>query len=205
LLSDGRSARTTLSLHVLFQPQAKTNRTDQQITDYYNQVIDLARQAPGIPGGTVSSPDGSIVVQAYADPRMQISLAPSQDTTGSWIIEDQVRGGLEDALDKKLKGQLKRAKAAGHPVAVLLDQIPRPGRSEHSVDGIASGHRLGRPAHLEQESGCNRPGLAPAGQVWLRPAATPPVYVAPAVHLLIAEPPRPLAERRGCLPWRRRP
>jgi hypothetical protein len=65
--------------------------------------------------------DGFIMAQVYdADPS-EVSLIPFTDTTGNAFLGAQIEAGLAGPLTKKLRGQLKRAKDTGYPVALLLD------------------------------------------------------------------------------------
>ncbi len=166
-------------LHVSYLPQAQDGRSRRDIERYYEDVIQtatLAARTGEIQGGS----DAFIMVQVFpADPAAAL-LAPFTDTTGSAFLGTQVEAGLSRALTKKLTQQLKRAKDAGWPVALLLDQVPRP-ESRNPTVQVASAYTI---AQVTQRLLNKYPGVV--DQVWLRPAHTAPVYVAPQLHLLIA-------------------
>jgi hypothetical protein len=166
-------------LAVSYLPQAKSGHSRQEIEDYYNEVTATAETAAKS-GEMSAGTDGFITVQVFpADPPEAI-LIPFTDTTGNPFLGTQLEAGLIGPLTKKLTGQLKNAKDAGWPVALLLDQIPRPGSGNRTI-WLTSAYTI---AKVVQRLLNQHPGIVE--QVWLRPAQTAPIYVAPQVHLLIA-------------------
>lgn len=166
-------------LAVSYLPQARSGRSRQEIEDYYNEVIEIAETAAKAEDMSAGS-DGFITVRIYpADPPEAV-LMPFTDTTGNPFLGTQLEAGLTKPLTKKLTGQLKNAKDAGWPVALLLDQIPRPDSGNRTI-WLASAYTI---AQVVQRLLNQHPGIV--DHVWLRPAAKAPVYVAPQVHLLIA-------------------
>ena len=167
-------------LLVSYLPQANSGRGRQAIEEYYNVVVETA-EAAALTGEIHDGSDGFIYAQVFpADPPV-VQLAPFLDTTGSAFLGTQIEAGLTAALIKKLTHQLKRAKDAGWPVALLLDQLPRPGSQNRTI-WLSSAYTI---AQITQRLLNQYPGIV--DQVWLRPAQTAPVYVAPLVHLLIAQ------------------
>jgi hypothetical protein len=166
-------------LAVSYLPQAKSGRSRREIEDYCNEVTETAETAAKS-GQMSAGSDGFITVQVYpADPPEAV-LIPFTDTTGNPFLGTQLEAGLTRPLTKKLTGQLKNAKDAGWPVALLLDQIPRPGSANKTI-WLASAYTI---AQVVQRLLNQHPGIV--DQVWLRPAEKAPIYVAPQVHLLIA-------------------
>jgi hypothetical protein len=166
-------------LAVRYLPQARSGRTRREIEDYYNKVIETAEAAEKNGEMSVGG-DGFITVQVYpADPPESV-LIPFTNTTGNLFLGTQLEAGLTRPLTKKLTGQLRNAKDAGWPVALLLDQIPRPGSGNRTI-WVASTYTI---AQVVQRLLNQHPGIV--DQVWLRPAEKAPIYVAPQVHLLIA-------------------
>jgi len=166
-------------LAVSYLPQAKSGRSRREIEDYYNEVTETA-EAAAKSGRMSAGGDGFITVQVYpADPPEAV-LIPFTDTTGNPFLGTQLEAGLTAPLTKKLNGQLKNAKDAGWPVALLLDQIPRPGSVNKTI-WLASAYTI---AQVVQRLLNQHPGIV--DQVWLRPAERAPIYVAPQMHLLIA-------------------
>jgi hypothetical protein len=166
-------------LAVSYLPQAKSGHSRQEIEDYYNEVTATAEAAAKSEEISVGT-DGFITVQVYpADPPEAV-LIPVTDTTGTPFLGTQLEAGLTAPLTKKLTGQLKNAKDAGWPVALLLDQIPRPGSGNRTI-WLASSYTIAR---VVQRLLNHHPDIV--DQEWLRPAQTPPIYLAPQVHLLIA-------------------
>jgi hypothetical protein len=164
-------------LLVSYLPQSKEKYSAQQIQDYYNHVVKVAEDAAAT-RSFVGSDDGFTTASPLAGPPFA-NLAPFSDTETSVWLGAQVEAGIKDTLESKLKGQLARAKALGYPVAILIDQIPRPGKQ--STVWIASPVGIAR---VVQGILNTHPGVV--DQVWLRPARKPKVYEAPQVHLLIA-------------------
>lgn len=166
-------------LTVSYLPQAKSGRSRQEIEDYYNEVIGTAETAAKS-GQMSAGSDGFITVQVHPANAPEVALIPFTDTTGNPFLGTQLEAGLTRPLTKKLTGQLKNAKDAGWPVALLLDQIPRPGSGNRTI-WLASAYTI---AQVVQRLLDQHPGIV--DQVWLRPAQKAPIYVAPQVHLLIA-------------------
>jgi hypothetical protein len=110
-----------------------------------------------------------------------VQLAPFTDTIGSAFLGAQIGDGLTEPLTKKLTRQLKRAKEAGWSVALLLDQMRRQGSQNRTI-WLSSAYTI---AQVTQRLLNEHPGIV--DQVWLRPAQAAPVYLAPQMHLLIAE------------------
>jgi hypothetical protein len=171
--------RYQCGLRVSYLPQGRAAHSLQDIERYYEQVIETATSAARS-GEMQGGGDEFIAVQVFPADPPTVLLAPFTDTTGSVFLGTQVEAGLQSALTKKLTHQLKRAKDAGWPVALLLDQVPRPGSQNRTVK-IATAYTI---AQVTQRLLNDHPGVV--DQVWLRPAQPTPVYVAPQVHLLIA-------------------
>lgn len=166
-------------LAVSYLPQAKASHTKKEIENYYDEVVRTAETAAGT-GQMAVGHDGFITVQVYDADQPEVSLIPFTDTTGNAFLGTQIEAGLAGPLAKKLEGQLKRAKDAGYPVALLLDQIPRPGSGNKTI-WLASAYTI---AQVTQRALNQHPGIV--DQVWLRPAQKAAIYVAPQMHLLIA-------------------
>jgi hypothetical protein len=130
-------------------------------------------------GCFVGEPDDFVTADRFSSSPPVAHLISYVDTAGSRGISDQVEAGIRDALEKKLTGQLARAKDCGLPVALLIDQVPRPGRQ--GTVRSASPRLIARAV---QESLNAHPGVV--DQIWLRPAWTAPPYMSPRIHLLIA-------------------
>jgi hypothetical protein len=158
-----------------------------QVDAYYAEVLRLAGQACKT-GKPVSDFKRGILIQGWPDEQSRVTLQAVADLTGSIFLGSQIEAGLADALGRKLAdaqgrksaGQLKRAKEAGYPVALLLDQVPRPGVHSATIR-IASPARI---AKVVQRILNEHPGVV--DQVWLQSSETVPAFVAPHVHLLIA-------------------
>ncbi len=99
---------------------------------YYDDLVRLAQSAATTREMTAGD-DGFAMVQPLLGGEPVVFLTPFTDTTGTPLIGAQVEAGLRDPLLKKLTGQLRRAKDAGLPTALLLDQNPRPGGHSHTV------------------------------------------------------------------------
>lgn len=166
-------------LAVSYLPQAKSGHTKKEIENYYDEVVRTAETAAKTRQMAVAD-DGFITAQVYdADPP-EVIVIPFTDTTGNAFLGAQIEAGLAGPLTKKLEGQPKRAKDAGYPVALLLDQIPRPGSGNKTI-WLASAYTI---AQVSQRVLNQHPGIV--DQVWLRPAQKAAIYVAPQMHLLIA-------------------
>jgi hypothetical protein len=165
-------------LIVTYQPQSKARHDKQHIDDYYDEVVRAAERAAQT-GCFVGEPDDFVTADRFSSSPPVAHLISYVDTAGSRGISDQVEAGIRDALEKKLTGQLARAKDCGLPVALLIDQIPRLGRQ--GTVRSASPRLIARAV---QESLNAHPGIV--DQIWLRPAWTAPPYMSPPIHLLIA-------------------
>ncbi len=121
-----------LALVVSFQPQDRA--LGKALNDaYFRMVVDLARDAAST-GEARFSGDGFTSVQiAPNSPVGTVALIGFQTLTGNPSLGAQIQEGIGPALEKKLSKQLKRAKDAGYPVMLLLDQEPRPGSKNGTV------------------------------------------------------------------------
>jgi len=165
-------------LNVTYQPQSAARHDKQHIDDYYDDVVRAAERAAQT-GSFAGEPDDFMTADPFPSSLPVAYLISYVDTAGSTGISDQVEAGIRDALEKKLTRQLARAKDCGLPVALLIDQIPRPGRQ-----GTVRSASPRLTARAVQESLNAHPGIV--DQVWLRPAWTAPPYMSPRIHLLIA-------------------
>ena len=123
-------------------------------------------------------------VQAFPSDDPNILFAANADTTGSPMLGDQVRAGLEKPLLKKLNGQFRKAKDAGFPTALLLDQVPPPGMASDTIWGTGPTSIAEAVASVLREHSQQNPKVL--DQVWLRPAIPGSPLLAPSIHLLIA-------------------
>ena len=164
-------------LAVSYLPQSTSQHSRQEIGDYYNEVVATAERAAQ--AKMFVGADENMAADYFPSTPPVAHLMPFTDTIGSPRMSDQVNAGLAATLDKKLTGQLARAKALGFPVALLIDQVPRPGKQSTVVS--ASPMLIAR---VVQQSLNAHPGVV--DQVWLRPLLTAPPYLSPRVHLLIA-------------------
>jgi hypothetical protein len=174
---DAIAQANNIGLLVSYLPHSKEKHSAQQIQEYYEHVVKMADQAAKTKC-FIGSDDGFTTAAPMAGPPVA-NLAPFSDTGGSAWLGDQVESGIKDTLESKLTGQLARAKTQGYPVAILIDQIPRPGKQ--STIRIASPVGIAR---VIQGILNTHPDVV--DQVWLRPAQKPKIYEAPRVHLLIA-------------------
>ena len=165
-------------LIVSYLPQAKNRHSKQQITDYYDQVVALGEQAART-NDCVTGEDGFASASPFPSHPPIAHLLPETDTTGRGPL-GQIQAGLEDMLEKKLTGQLKKAKDHGLRVALLIDQVPRPGSRNSTVMSAAPTNIARVVQHILNAY----PQVV--DQVWLRPAIIPAFYPIPRVHLLIA-------------------
>jgi hypothetical protein len=166
-------------LMVSYLPQARSKHTQADADDYYDAIVKLADHAASS-GEFAGGDDGFTTAQPFRSSVPEVQLAPFTDTTGSPFLGTQIEEGIREPLTKKLTRQLRNAKDQGYPVALLLDQLPRAGGNSKTV-WLASPAGI---AKIVQGIVNKHPGVA--DQVWLRPAFTAKVYVAPQIHLLIA-------------------
>ncbi|MGI8448063.1 MAG: hypothetical protein ACR2MP_12975 [Streptosporangiaceae bacterium] len=165
-------------LAVSYLPQSTSQHSKKEIGAYYDEVVataERAAQAKMFAGGA----DENMAADHFPSTPPVAHLMPFTDTIGSPRMSDQVDAGLTATLAKKLTGQLARAKNLGFPVALLIDQVPRPGKQSTVVS--ASPMLIAR---VVQQSLNAHPDVV--DQVWLRPLLTAPPYLSPRVHLLIA-------------------
>jgi hypothetical protein len=165
-------------LIVSYLPQANNRHSKQQITDYYDQVVKLGEQAART-NDYATGEDRFASASPFPSHPPVAHLLPETDTTGRGPL-GQIQAGLKDTLEKKLAGQLKKAKDHGLRVALLIDQVPRPGSRNSTVMSAAPTNI----ARVVQHILSAHPGVV--DQVWLHPAIIPAFYPIPRVHLLIA-------------------
>ena len=153
---------------------------------YYDRIVKLAGEAVAMDAPVVVGDDTFSMVQTRPSDSPAAVLAPFTDTTGHPGVGTQVDAGLRAPLLKKLEGQLKQAKEAGFPTALLLDQVPRPGSNNNTV-WIASPTTIAAAvtAILKTHSETHPKVL---DQVWLRPATPGMPLATPSLHLLLAHP-----------------
>ncbi|GAA4224260.1 hypothetical protein FHR32_002887 [Streptosporangium album] len=151
--------------------------------DYYDRIVQLAEKAVTVQG-LIDGEDSFATAQAFPSKTPDVHLIPFTDTTGNPSVSTQVDAGLRDPLLKKLAGQLKRAKEAGLPTALLLDQIPRSDVNSHAVWLAAPVTIAATVAAILHDHDAVNPKVL--DQVWLRPtvhAAIQPGF--PSIHQLI--------------------
>jgi hypothetical protein len=151
---------------------------------YYDRIVELAEEAATTSATMVTGDDTFSMVQTCPSDSPTAVLAPFTDTTGHPGVGTQVDAGLRAPLLKKLDGQLKQAKEAGFPTALLLDQVPRPGVSSRTVWIAGPTTVAAVVTAILQAHGETHPKVL--DQVWLRPAVPALPLVSPALHLLIA-------------------
>lgn len=114
----------------------------------------------------------------------EVLLIPwAVDGAAGMSSADQVDEGLRDAVTKKLDGQLRRAKEAGYPTMLLVDQIPRPGTMSHTVWNAGPTAVAGAIQQIIDDHRQNNPLVL--DQVWLRPIGVGSPMSVPGVHFLI--------------------
>lgn len=166
-----------------YLPQTGT-KGQQWGAAYYDKLIELAEQAAATEGLT-SGDDGFATVQAIPSQTPGAVLVPFTDTTASPFTITQLDAGLREPFLRKLDGQLRRAKEAGYPTALLLDQLPRPGGNSHTVWNAGPTTVAAVAARILRDHQQQNPNVL--DQVWLRPSIQPNRLIAPSIHLLIAQ------------------
>ncbi|TJZ99355.1 hypothetical protein [Actinacidiphila oryziradicis] len=117
-----------VALAVSYQPH-----TGPQAAAYYDSVLDMAHAAAADRRNRWGS-DGFTSVQIMPNtPSGIVGLSVFQTMTGNPLVSQQIEEGIGAALDKKLTRQLRRAKDAGYPVMLLLDQERRPDAGNDTV------------------------------------------------------------------------
>jgi hypothetical protein len=120
--------QTGVALSVTYQPHAGPDTAA-----YCETILDMAR-AVAVDGQTRYRDDGctSVAVWPHA-PAGEVGLSPFLTMTRDARLSNQIEEGIGPALDRKLAGQLRRAKDAGYPVMLLLDGAPRPGSLNDTI------------------------------------------------------------------------
>jgi hypothetical protein len=170
-------------IHTSYLPQTGA-KGEQWGAAYYDQIVKMAEQAAAMKPAWVMGEDGFTTVRTVPSETPHAVFVASITTTRHPGTGTQVDAGLRDPLLKKLDCQLRKAKEASFPTALLLDQTPRPGSNSHTV-WIASPNTVAMAAAtILRDHGRNNPKVL--DQVWLRPAIAAAPLNAPSIHLLIA-------------------
>ncbi|BAJ32531.1 MULTISPECIES: hypothetical protein [Kitasatospora] len=127
------------ALVVSFQPQDR-ELGRAAIDAYYESVVELSRQAAAA-GDSKFNDDGFTSAQVVPG-AAGVDLITLASITGNARLDSQITQGIGEALKKKLTKQLKKAKDAGFPVMLLLDQHPRPGSRNGTVWQTSHGNTV---------------------------------------------------------------
>jgi hypothetical protein len=117
-----------IALSISYRPHAGSDAAV-----YCASVIDLARAAAA-DGRTRYAGDGCTRTGVWPHaPVGAVGLSPFLTVTGDAKLSHQIDEGVGATLEKKLTGQLRRAKETGYPVMLLLDGTPRPGVANDTI------------------------------------------------------------------------